>query len=41
MPSRVAAYVEGMPSSWAAVMNGSDTPEAYRLAVSRPGSLKL
>ncbi len=40
MPSRVAAYVDGMPSSWAAEMNGSDTPEAYRPLACRPGNLK-
>lgn len=40
MPSRVPAYVEGMPSSRAAEMNGSDTPEAYRPPLPPTGSLR-
>jgi SAM-dependent methyltransferase len=40
MPSRVPAYVEGMPSSRAAEMNGSDTPEAYRPPLAATGRLR-
>ena len=39
MPSRVPAYVDGMPSRRAAEMKGSDTTEAYRPPVGRTSSL--